>query len=265
MEFQTYLKMILASISSRMEYRASFIIFLFTVLAFYIAQILAIVVIIYRFQSIGGWKMGEMAFLYSLLVLSQGLVACAMGGLLEFSELIRTGNFDRALVRPLSPLLQIIANGFDLTGIVHISLGILSVVIANSLVKIDWTFIKICILLLVVLGGSAILASIRILIATVAFWAVKTDSLVHLFVFSSREFLLYPINIYSLPIRILLTFIFPLAFINFYPAHLFLQKDTSTLFHPVFIYGTFPVGILMLIFSIILWKYGQKHYESAGG
>lgn len=265
MEISIYIKMALASIASRMEYRASFLIFLFTILAFYIAQILAIVVIIYRFQSIGGWSMGEMAFLYSLLVLSQGLVSCAMGGLLEFSELIRTGNFDRNLVRPLSPLLQVIANGFDLTGIVHISLGILAVVIANQFVKIEWTAMKILILILVVLGGSAILASIRILIATIAFWAVKTDSLVHLFVFSSREFLLYPVNIYSLPIRILLTFIFPLAFINFYPAHLFLQKDSSTLFYPTFIYGTFPVGIFMLTLSVIFWKYGQKHYESAGG
>lgn len=262
---QVYLKMILASIASRIEYRASFFIFLFTILAFYLAQILTIIAIIYRFQSIGGWSMGEMAFLYSLLVLSQGIVACSMGGLLEVSDLIRTGNFDRALVRPLSPLLQVIANGFDLTGVVHISLGVLAVVVANRFVKIDWTFTKVLILMLVVLGGSAILASIRIMIAAVAFWAIKTDSLAHLLVFSSREFLLYPVNIYSLPVRILLTFIFPLAFINFYPAHLFLQKDASTLFHPWFIYGTFPVGIFMLIVSILLWKYGQKHYESAGG
>jgi len=264
-EVKIYIQMALASIKSRMEYKASFIIFLFTIFAFYVAQVLAITAIIFRFQSIGGWSMGEMAFLYSLLVLSQGLVACGFGGLLDFGTLIRTGNFDRAMIRPLSPLIQVLMNDFDLTGFVHVVLGILAVSIANSFLQIKWDALKIFVLVLVVLGGSCILASIRILIASVAFWAVENSSLIHLFVFSSREFLLYPMNIYSKGVKFLLTFLIPLGFINFYPAHFFLNKDTSSLFHPYFIFGTFPVGISILILSLYVWKLGQNAYESAGG
>lgn len=264
-ETLVYLKLALASIKSRMEYKASFIIFLFTIFAFYIAQILTISAVIFRFKTIGGWSMGEMAFLYSLLVLSQGIVSCGFGGLLDFGTLVRDGNFDRTMIRPLSPLLQVIMNGFDLTGFVHIFLGVVAVIMANSLIQIEWDFIRSFMLIIVVLGGSFILAAIRIFIAAIAFWAVNNTSLVHLFVFSSREFLLYPMNIYSNGVKFLLTFLVPLGFINFYPAHFFLQKDTSTLFHPYFIFGTLPVGVLMIIFSLILWKIGQNAYESAGG
>lgn len=260
-----YFRLAVASIKARMEYKASFIIFMFTILAFYIAQILTISTVIFRFKSIGGWSMGEMAFLYSLLVLSQGIVSCAFGGLLDFGNMVRDGSFDRTMIRPLSPLLQVIMNGFDLTGFIHIFLGVIAVVLANSLISIEWSVFKFFILVLVVLGGSCILASIRIIIAAVAFWAVNNTSLVHLFVFSSREFLLYPMNIYSGGVKILLTFLIPLGFINFYPAHFFLQKDTANLFHPLFVYATLPVGLTMLVLSLGLWKIGQDSYESAGG
>ena len=209
--------------------------------------------------------MGEMAFLYSLLILSQGLVASIFSGLIDFSTQVRDGNYDRTLVRPLSPLVQVIMNGFEISGIAHIILGIASFLVANSFLNIRWGFENGLIFILVVLGGSLILAGIRIIIAAIAFWAVNNSSLVHLFVYSSREFLLYPLNIYSGGVRLLLTFLIPLGFINFYPAHYFLGKSTGNLFHPYFIFATFPIGLFIYGVSLIIWRYGQDAYESAGG
>jgi ABC-2 type transport system permease protein len=65
-------------------------------------------------------------------------------------------------------------------------------------------------------------------------------------------------------VRFLLTFFFPLAFINFYPAHYFLNKDTSTLFHPVFVYLTLPVGIVCMVLAVWFWRRAVKHYGSTG-
>lgn len=260
-----YIRLATASIKSRMEYRGSFFIFLFTLIVFYSAQVLTIGVVITRFQSIGGWSMGEMAFLYSLLILSQGIVTFIFSGLLDFSTLVREGTYDRFLVRPLSPLLQIVTSGFEITGFAHIILGGIAVFLATSLVSINWSYVNILIFLLVVFGGALISGSIRIIISAIAFYAINTNSLVHLFVFSSREFLLYPLNIYRTGLQFLLTFIVPLAFINFYPAHFFLDKSGTNLFHPYLIYGTVPVGIFMIVFSIYFWKKGHEAYESAGG
>ena len=248
-----------------MEYRASFLIFLFTLLTFYAAQISTIGIVITRFKTIGGWSMGEMAFLYSLLILSQGIVTFIFSGILDFSNYVRDGTFDRFLVRPLSPLSQVILGGFEITGFAHIILGFLTFYMANSLIEVHWNSLNALVFLTVVVGGALILGSIRIIIAGIAFYAVNTNSLVHLFVFSSREFLLYPLNIYSGGLKFLLTFIVPLAFINFYPAHYFLNKSGENLFHPMFVFGTFPIGIFMMIFALWFWRKGQDAYESAGG
>ncbi|MDX1960125.1 MAG: ABC-2 family transporter protein [Leptospiraceae bacterium] len=264
-ELGIYLKLVTASIKSRMEYRASFFVFIFTLVAYYTAQLLAIGVIIYRFKKIGGWGTGEMAFLYSLLILSNGIVSCFFSGLLDMANFVREGGYDRFLIRPLSPLAQVITYGFELTGLAHLVLGILTFVAANSLINIQWNLVTSIQFVLVILGGSMILASIRIIIGAVAFFAVNNQSLIHLFVFSSREFLLYPLNIYSNGVKFLLTFIVPIAFINYYPAHLFLKKDTSNLFHESFLYATFPVGLFLLLVSLYVWKKGQDAYESAGG
>lgn len=260
-----YLRIATASIKSRIEYRASFIIFLFTLISYYTAQILTISVVITRFKKIGGWSMGEMAFLYSLLILSSGIVTFIFSGILEFSEQVRSGNFDRYLVRPIPPLAHVVFGGFEITGLAHIILGFITFLVANSYTNIVWDINKIFHFVIVVFGASFILSSVRIIIAAIAFYAVNTNSMVHLFVFSSREFLLYPINIYSTAMKILLTFIIPLAFVNFYPAHLFLNKTGETLFHPILVYGTFPIGVILLSFAFFLWKKGMTAYESAGG
>jgi len=72
------------------------------------------------------------------------------------------------------------------------------------------------------------------------------------------------VDIYNRPVRFALTFLFPLAFINFYPAHYFLNKDTATLFHPAFVYLTFPVGLLCMLIAVAFWRKAVKHYNSTG-
>lgn len=263
--FKIYSKIAIASIKSRMEYRTSFSVFLFTLIMFYSSQALTISAIVYRFKTIGGWTLGEMAFLYSVLILSMGLVSSMFSGLIDFYEFIREGTFDRILLRPLSPLGQIIAGGFEITGVVHLILGVTAFWIANQLQKVDWNWLNIIVFITVILGGSLILASIRIIIASIAFYAVNNSSLVHLFVFSTREFMLYPMSIYPTGLKFILTFLLPLGFINYYPAYYFLNKSTEgDLFHPYLMFGSLPVGILMAITSLILWEKGKKAYESAG-
>lgn len=259
-----YGAMIRAAIQSRMEYRGSFIMYILTVLGFYSAQIGVVVLMLYKFKKIGTWEQGEMAFLYSLLVISTGLVSAIFSGFLEFSEFVRQGTFDRVLLRPLSPLLSVLCMRFEPGGLANIALGVIGFAVANSLTEIRWTVQAVGMLLLVLAGGVMIQGAIRIVTAASAFFTVSNDGMQQLFVFSAREFLLYPVDIYNRPVRFALTFLFPLAFINFYPAHYFLSKDTTSLFHPMFVYLTFPVGALCMLLAIWFWRKAVRHYGSTG-
>jgi len=117
---------------------------------------------------------------------------------------------------------------------------------------------------LAIAGGVMIHAAIRIFVSTVAFWTLRNSSLVHTVVFSSKEFIVYPITIYNSGVQFFLTFIFPIAFINFYPAHYFLDKSGEMLLHPVLQLFTPLVGAVLLALSLIAWRSGINHYQSSG-
>lgn len=261
--FRPYLDLALASIQARIEYRWNFLIFIVTLILLYSAQIITVSVIVTRFQSIGGWGLGEIVFLYSMLILVGGIVSSVFTGVLEFGSLVRLGGFDRYLIRPLSPLGQVICMGFDISGLAHLTLALVSFIYANSLVSIPWNFFNQTLFVASILGGVLIMGGIRLIIASIAFFAINNQSLVHLFIFSAREFLLYPVSIYSSGVRFTLTFLFPIAFVNFFPAAYFLNKDTG--FHPVFGLLSLPVGVLLFGSGFLLWKRGIRAYESAGG
>ncbi len=261
---QSYAAMLRAALQSRMQYRGSFIAYIVTVLGFYGAQIAVIGVMLNRFQTLGGWSTGEVAFLYSLLVLAQGLVSMIGSGLVDFAGVVRDGTFDRTLLRPLSSLLQILAMRFEPAGTAHVILGIAALITANALIEIHWTALNVLFLLSAIVGGALILLSVRIAVAAVAFFTISNAGLQHLVVFSSREFLLYPVDIYSRPVRFLLTFFFPIAFVNFYPAHLFLSRDDGALFHPYFQFMTLPVGLLCFWLGLRYWKFAVRRYTSTG-
>lgn len=264
-DLPVYGSMIRAAVQGRMEYRASFLMYIMTILGFYGAQIAVIYAMVTKFHKIGDWQPGEIAFLYSLLVLSTGLVSAVFSGFLEFSDFVRQGTFDRILLRPLSPLLSVVCMRFEPGGFANVLLGIAAFWKAVDLVPaLSWNLASVSMLVLVLAGGVLIQGAIRIAIAASAFFTVSNEGMQHLFVFSSREFLLYPVDIFNKPVRFLLTFLFPLAFVNFYPAHYFLGKSTDSLFHPAFIYLTFPVGVVCMGFAVWFWRRAVRHYGSTG-
>ncbi|RJE86181.1 hypothetical protein D3P07_19060 [Paenibacillus sp. 1011MAR3C5] len=93
---------------------------------------------------------------------------------------------------------------------------------------------------------------------------VRNTSLAQLFLHDFKDFIRYPVSIYPASIQIVLTLVVPYAFINFYPAQYFLNKQDFLLFHPVFQYLTLAVGAVLFTGAILLWRWGINHYHSTG-
>jgi ABC-2 type transport system permease protein len=254
----------LASVRARMEYKVSFIFFLFAVVTFYLAQLGVLVVVIARFKEIHGWTFGDMAFLYGLLTFSQGFTTLFFNALVSFDQMLIKGEFDRTLVRPVSPLAQVIFSRFEASTIAHFVLGGAALYYGAKLSGIHWTMQKALFLPLVVLGGVLIQGAIRLFVTAVAFWTLSNSSLVHTVVYSSKEFIVYPVTIYNYGVQFFLTFLFPVAFINFYPAQYFLEKTGENLFHPALQLLTPVVGAVLFSLSLWAWKTGVDHYQSSG-
>src|SRR6476660_1644058 len=63
-------------------------------------------VILARFETLAGWTLGEVTFLYGMRLTMLALCGLATGNIWSIQDFARLGEFDRFLVRPVRPLLQ---------------------------------------------------------------------------------------------------------------------------------------------------------------
>lgn len=259
-----YLILGLSAIRCKMEYKVSFLFFVLAIFVYYFSQLGIIWVVVGKFNSIGGWNLGEMTFLYGLFIFSQGITSLCFNSLNSFEDLIINGDFDRFLVRPLSPLCQILCTNFEIASIAHFVIGGTALIFGSYYANVSWSLPKGLFLIPVIIGAVFIQGGIRIIVASITFWTTKNRALVHTVVYSSKEFIHYPISIYNSWVKVFLTFIFPLAFVNFYPANYFLDSSERTLFHPILQYFTPLVGVVIFYLSCTFWKIGINKYQSTG-
>ncbi len=260
-----YWQMIIASMRSRMEYKLSFIFMFFALLVFYAGQVGVVVLVVTKFHHIAGWTLGEMAFLYGLLVFSQGLTAILFYSLNDFESYMINGDFDRLLVRPLNPLGQIVSSKFEIASMAHFLIGTTALIFGAQKAGIDWTLGKVAYLPVVFIGAVLIQGGIRLAVSAVAFWTTRNSSLVHTVIYSSKEMIMYPVSIYKMWMQVFLTLVFPLAFVNFYPSHYFLNRGAGDLlFHPLIQYLTPLTGTIVFVFGYWLWNQGMVRYQSVG-
>ncbi len=97
--------------------------------------------------------------------------------------------------------------------------------------RVDWIFVVF--VPLVVAGGALIDLGISLAVATCSFWFIRVDTLRWVVMSLEQDFTRYPISIYSRGVRIVLAFVLPFAFMNYFPATYFLQKaDTGLHLNP---------------------------------
>jgi ABC-2 type transport system permease protein len=118
---------------------------------------------------------------------------------------------------------------------------------------------------LIVVGGAAIDLAISLMIATASFWFIRVEALHWIVLQLEQEFTRYPISIYSRGVRLLLAFVFPFAFMNYFPATFFLHKSESGLSLPPAIGLLTPlIGALFVAVAYAFWRFGLNRYQGVG-
>ena len=253
------------NLKAQMEYRINFIMSIFHILILQLGNLGLIWVVLDNFQALREWTFGEIAFLVGLRLLSHGLFTLFLPEIYwGLSNYIVRGEFDRFLLKPVNPLFLLITNGIILSGITDFSSGIVILWIATKSLGLNWTFINLLILLVVVFSGLLIELSAYLATSSVAFWVTNLQTLNFITFQFHEQYILYPVSIYGKPIQYFLTFIIPFAFINFYPSAYFLNKPSSLLFHPYFAYLTPIVAFISFGVAYFIWKRGILVYQSTG-
>jgi ABC-2 type transport system permease protein len=252
------------NILTTLEYRENFLVWFAFTFVYHGSSIAALWIVLTRFPSMNGWSFRDMAFLYSLWMVAHALHNTLFSTVGEVPDHIRNGEFDRLLVRPLDTLFQAIATPGQVFPD-ELVLAIVTFVAATIYAGVHVDALFLTFIPLIFIGGALIDLGINLIISTAAFWFVKVDALRWIFVQLEQEFTRYPVTIYTRGVRFVLTFVFPFAFMNYFPARYFLHKGMSGLgLPPVAGLLTPAIGIVFVALAYVFWRFGLNRYQGVG-
>lgn len=255
--FSKYLKILL---KSQLQYRTSFILLCLGQFFVPFSLFAGIYFMFQRFDNISGWSFYEVMLCFSIIHIVFSISECFVRGFDNFSALIRTGNFDRILVRPRGTIIQVLGSKFEFTRIGRLLQGIIVMIWALFNVSIRWCPLKLIVFLLMIISGIFIFSGIFILTATLCFWTIQGLEIANILTDGGREMGQYPLGIYKKWVKNFFTYIIPFGCVNYYPLMYLLDKNSSNS-----LYMISPLaGILFIIPCLIVWNIGVKHYKSTG-
>ena len=243
-----------------MQYPGSFVATSLGAFASTITDFIGLWALFARFRQIEGWTFAEVALLYGVISVSFAVADGLTRGFDVFGDLfVKTGDFDRLLVRPRSTVLQVVGYELRATRIGRFGQGVLAWAIGAHLANVDWTLGAWATLGFAVLGGIALFSGILVLQATLAFWTVESLEIANTLTYGGVEAAQYPIDIYARWFRNFLTFVVPLACVSYFPVAAVLGRGGAPLprFTPV-------LGFVFLALALWIWRFGVRHYTSTG-
>ncbi len=218
-----------------------------------------------KFNSLNGWNIYELLFLYSLIFLTYGIMIIVFTGLRDFGNMVREGSFDRFVLRPRGILFQIIFVNSDwFAAIGHGGLGITLFLISAGKVGVHWNIYNALYYLFAVIGGVLIQGAVFLFIATLNIYLIETGSIKELLYWNVRKFAGYPISIFNKGVQFLMIYIMPYAFVNYFPAQFLLRKEDMSQYPEIYLYLTPIVGVGMYLLAYAFWLYSLKYYKSSG-
>jgi viologen exporter family transport system permease protein len=263
---RNYRRMVWAQVRSQMQYRFSFGIDLLAAGVITAIEFGSIALVFDTFGSLGGWTLGEVAFLYGLVELSFGLMDLIFSGFdpPAFGQAVRIGRLDQLLLRPMNISAQVLGSAFTLRRIGKVVLGVAIFRLSLYTTQIEWTAAKIAYLPLVVLGMVAFFGGLFVIGATITFWTVESIEAINIFSYGGQYMISHPMHIYQGWLRSFFTFIVPAIFLNYYPALFILGKEDPLQYPPFAPFLSPAIGISILLASLAFWRFGLKHYQSTG-
>jgi ABC-2 type transport system permease protein len=260
-----YWRYISYSLRSQLQYRASFIMHVLGNLFVSATEFLGIWALFARFGTIRGWTLPEVALLYAISDLAFAIAESVPRAFDIFPSYVKSGDFDRILLRPRSPAFQVLAKELQLMRFGRFAQGTVILLWAMSSLDGGFSLSRIALALFAIIGGAALFSGLFILGATLSFWTTESLEVVNIATYGGNYATQYPMSIYRPWLRHAMTFVLPLATVSYLPAHAILHRADSVIGSSLWIQCAAPaVGMLFLLLSLQVWRIGVRHYQSTG-
>lgn len=243
-----------------MEYKVDFLLGAVGMIITQALQIMFLGIIFSQIPALIGWSFEEILFIYGFSLIAKSLDHLFTDNLWMVGyRIIRKGEFDKYLTRPINTLFHVISENFCVDAFGEILTCALLLGYSVPKLSLPFHWYTIPLLLVVVVFATLIYTSLKIMTAAISFWTKASGHITHM-LYMTNDFSKYPVSIYNKVVQTIITYVIPFAFTAYFPASYFLTGND-----PLFcIGGTVIAGTVLFLLALFIWNRGLNAYESAG-
>lgn len=243
---------------NELQYRVNFFIYVFQAMLTLGTGLVVLSLVFSYTTELGGWSRPELLAVMGVHILVGGLIRTTIQpNMVKLMEDVRQGTLDFALTKPEDAQVLVSVREVRIWQAVDVLVG--AIVLVVAVLQLEggigaWDALAFVIAL--VLGGLTVYC-FWLIITTLAFWVVRIHETVELFegVYQAGR---WPVTVYPFALRIILTFLVPLAVAITVPA----QGITSRLSGQTLALAT-AFTVALIAFARWLWKRGLRRYSGA--
>lgn len=221
-------------------------------------ELLSLGIIFNNTQTIGGWGFGELIALLGVFRLVHTLmIAMVWPNTEKFNQSIRDGSMDYTLLQPVNSMFLVTFSRITVWRAWDLVLAAVLIVVGINLAGETTTPIQILAFLVLTASGALIIYSLWIVLIALTFWFTKFDNNVTILQ-ALMDTGRYPVTVYPWWMRILVTFIIPIAVATTVPLQ-GLRGELTIGRVLMFI----AIGVASFLVASQAWKAGLKKYSGA--
>jgi len=221
-------------------------------------ELLSLNIIFNNTDTLGGWGLGELIALLGVFrLVNTMMIALIWPNTEKFNQSIRDGSMDYTILQPVNSMFLVTFSRITVWRIWDLVLAVILIVIGVNMADEVTSAAQILTFILLSLSGMIVIYSLWIVLIALTFWFVKFDNnvtILQALMDSGR----YPATVYPAWLRIIVTFIIPIALATTIPLQALRGELNVT---QVFIF--LGVSVASFVIASRVWKAGLKQYSGA--
>lgn len=247
----------------QMQYTATFLMQTLSQLVMQGGEMLAVILVIDRFGTLGRWNGPELMVFFGAMTIAFYITECFGRGITSFPAQVRIGRVDTFLVRPRGLMTQVICDQLDPRRLICIAVGILSLEMGKHRLGMHWGLLKWLVFLESMGTSVLLLLGLFLIEAVCSIWSVRSIEAVNVLTYGGQNTCRYPVDVYPKGLRIIFTWIAPLALTLHVPTAWILGKPLNG-FPEWSVFVSPLAGAVFYLIMYLIFRIAIRWYRSTG-
>jgi len=221
-------------------------------------ELLSLNIIFNNTETLGGWGLGELIALLGVFrLVNTMMIAFIWPNTEKFNQSIRDGSMDYTILQPVNSMFLVTFSRITVWRFWDLILAVVLIVVGINMSGDTTSALQILTFILLTITGMLVIYSLWIILIAMTFWFTKFDNnvtILQALLDAGR----YPATVYPVWLRVIVTFIIPIAVATTVPLQA-LRGDLTVVNILIFT----AIGFISFGIASQVWKAGLKRYSGA--